>query len=192
VRGSSGYGKTFLDADNGFKREGAYKDIGALLDWIKTQPELDSDRVMVSGGSYGGNMALACAMLYSDRLRCAVDVVGPSNIVSYLENTQAYRRDLRRGEYGDEREPAMRAFLEKIAPAKHTDLIKKPLYVVQGKNDPRIPASESENMVAELKKTGTPVWFLMANDEGHGFGKKKNNDYFIYTSVEFIKQYLLP
>ncbi|MDR3612716.1 MAG: prolyl oligopeptidase family serine peptidase [Candidatus Obscuribacterales bacterium] len=191
VRGSSGYGKTFLDADNGFKREGAYKDIGALLDWIKEQPDLDPDRVMVYGGSYGGNMSLACAMLYSDRLRCSLDIVGPSNIVTYLEHTQAYRRDLRRVEYGDERDPAMRAFLEKIAPAKNVDKIKKPLYVVQGKNDPRIPASESENMVAELKKTGTPVWFLMANDEGHGFGKKKNNDFFIYTSVEFIKQYLL-
>jgi dipeptidyl aminopeptidase/acylaminoacyl peptidase len=191
VRGSDGYGKTFVDLDNGFKREDSYKDIGTLLEWIKQQPNLDSDRIMITGGSYGGNMTLACAYLYSNQIRCALDVVGPSNLVTFLEHTQAYRRDLRRVEYGDERDPAMRSFLEKIAATSNVDKIKKPLYVVQGKNDPRVPASESEQMVKAIRNTGTPVWFLMANDEGHGFGKKRNIDYLFYSTIEFIKAYLL-
>lgn len=191
VRGSTGYGKSFSLADNGFKREDSYKDIAALFDWIKTQPDLDAERIMVTGGSYGGFMTLAVATWYSDKIRCALDVVGPSNLVTFLKNTQAYRRDLRRVEYGDERDPEMNAFLEKIAPANNATKIRKPLYVVQGKNDPRVPASESEQMVKAIRSTGTPVWFLMANDEGHGFAKKKNTDYQFYTTIEFIKQYLL-
>lgn len=191
VRGSTGYGKSFSLMDNGFNRENSYKDIGALLDWIKQQPELDGDRIMITGGSYGGNMTLATSMLYADKIRCSLDIVGPSNLVTSLEHTQAYRRDLRRAEYGDERDPKMREYLLSIAPATHPDKIKKPLFVVQGKNDPRVPASESEQMVAAIRKTGTPVWFLMANDEGHGFGKKKNRDYLFYTTVEFIQKYLL-
>ncbi|HEY9718615.1 MAG TPA: prolyl oligopeptidase family serine peptidase [Trichormus sp.] len=191
VRGSTGYGKTFSQMDNGLKREDSYKDIGTLLDWIKQQPDLDGDRIMVTGGSYGGFMTLAAATNYSDKIRCALDVVGPSNLATFLENTQGYRQDLRRAEYGDERDPEMRAFLEKIAPAKNADKIKKPLYVVQGKNDPRVPASESIQMVQAIRQSGTPVWFLMANDEGHGFGKKKNSDYLFYTQIEFMKMYLL-
>lgn len=191
VRGSTGYGKTFLKMDDGFKRADSYKDIGALLDWIKTRQDIDTDRVMVTGGSYGGFMTLAVASNYSDKIRCALDIVGPSNLVTFLENTQGYRRDLRRVEYGDERDPKMRAFLSSIAPANHADQIKKPLFVVQGKNDPRVPASESEQMVAEIRKTGTPVWFLMANDEGHGFRKKSNADYQFYATVLFIQKYLL-
>jgi len=191
VRGSMGYGKTFSQMDNGKKREDSYKDIGTLLDWIKQQPDLDGDRIMVTGGSYGGFMTLATATNYSDKIRCALDVVGPSNLATFLEHTQPYRQDLRRAEYGDERDPDMRAFLEKIAPAKNADKIRKPLYVVQGKNDPRVPASESIQMVQAIRESGTPVWFLMANDEGHGFGKKKNSDYLFYTQIEFMKMYLL-
>jgi dipeptidyl aminopeptidase/acylaminoacyl peptidase len=191
VRGSVGYGKTFALMDNGLGREGSYKDINSLIDWIKEQPDLDSDRIMVMGGSYGGFMTLATATWYSDRIRCALDFVGPSNLVTFLEHTQAYRRDLRRAEYGDERLPEMRAFLEGIAPANNATQIRKPLYVVQGQNDPRVPASESEQMVKAIRSTGTPVWFLMAKDEGHGFGKKKNSDYMFYTTIEFMKSYLL-
>lgn len=191
VRGSSGYGKTFLTLDNGFKREDSYKDIGALLDWIAKRPDLDADRIMVTGGSYGGFMTLAVATNYPERIRCAVDIVGVSNLVTLLENTEPYRRDLRRAEYGDERDPKMREFMLKIAPVNNADKIKKPLFVVQGKNDPRVPLSESEQMVAAVRKTGTPVWYLMAKDEGHGFAKKKNADFQFYATVLFMEQYLL-
>jgi dipeptidyl aminopeptidase/acylaminoacyl peptidase len=191
VRGSTGYGKTFSLLDNGFKREDTYKDIEALLDWVKKQPDLDGERIMVLGGSYGGHMTLATSVLYSDKIRCSLDNVGFSNIVTFLEHTEAYRRDLRRVEYGDERDPEMRKFLEKTAPLNKASEIKKPLYIVQGKNDPRVPASEAEQMYDALKKSGTPVWFLMANDEGHGFRKKQNRDYLFYTTVEFVEKYLL-
>jgi dipeptidyl aminopeptidase/acylaminoacyl peptidase len=191
VRGSSGYGKTFLTLDNGFLREDSYKDINSLLDWIAQQPDLDASRVMVTGGSYGGFMTLAVATTYNDRIRCSLDVVGPSNLVTFLENTSGYRQDLRRVEYGDERDPKMRAFLERIAPANHAQKITKPLFVVQGKNDPRVPWTEAQQMVAIVRKNGTPVWFLMANDEGHGFSKKKNVDYQFYATILFIEQFLL-
>jgi dipeptidyl aminopeptidase/acylaminoacyl peptidase len=191
VRGSTGYGKTFLTLDNGFLREDSYKDINSLFDWIAQQPDLDSNRVMVTGGSYGGFMTLAVATNYDDRLRCSVDIVGPSNLVTFLENTSGYRQDLRRVEYGDERDPKMRAFLERIAPANNAQKITKPLFVVQGKNDPRVPWTESQQMVATVRKNGTPVWFLMAKDEGHGFSKKKNVDYQFYATVLFIQQFLL-
>ncbi|MEM8661583.1 MAG: alpha/beta fold hydrolase, partial [Pseudomonadota bacterium] len=139
VRGSYGYGKHYLNLDNGFLREDAVKDIGALLDWIATQPELDQDRVAVFGGSYGGYMVIASAVYYSDRFQAAVDIVGISNFVTFLENTQDYRRDSRRAEYGDEREPEMRAFLERISPLNNVEKIAIPMLVVQGENDPRVP-----------------------------------------------------
>ena len=191
VRGSDGYGKTFLDLDNGFLREGSYQDIGALLDWIATQPDLDPDKVMVSGGSYGGHMTLAVSYLYSDRIACSLDIVGMSSLVTFLENTEGYRRDLRRVEYGDERDPAMRAFLERIAPITHAGEIRKPLFIIQGKNDPRVPASEALQMAETLRGNLVPVWFLMADDEGHGFVKKKNVEFQFYATVQFMQRYLL-
>ena len=191
VRGSSGFGKTFLTLDNGFKREDSVKDIGALLDWIATQPDLDKDRIMITGGSYGGYMTLAVATMYNDKIRASLDVVGPSNFVTFLKNTETYRRDLRRVEYGDERDPKMYEFLTNTAPLTNAHKITKPLFVVQGKNDPRVPYTESEQMIAAVKKNGTPVWFLMAEDEGHGFAKKNNNDYLYYSTILFIKEHLL-
>ena len=191
VRGSTGYGKTFQKLDNGFLREGSYKDINTLLDWIQTQPDLDAGKVLITGGSYGGFMTLAVATNYNDRICCSVDVVGPSNLVTFLEHTSAYRQDLRRVEYGDERDPKMRAFLESIAPANKAKNITKPLFVIAGANDPRVPASESAQMVAVVRKNGTPVWWLLGKDEGHGFAKKKNLDYQFYATVEFVKEFLL-
>jgi dipeptidyl aminopeptidase/acylaminoacyl peptidase len=191
VRGSSGFGKTFLKLDNGRKREDSVKDIGALLDWIKAQPDLDADRVNVIGGSYGGYMALACAVHFADRLAGVIDIVGISNFVTFLERTETYRRDLRRVEYGDERDPEMRKFLESISPLNHADRITKPLFVVQGRNDPRVPYTEAEQIVASLKQHGTPVWFMLAKDEGHGFAKKPNADYLFYSMVEFARQTML-
>lgn len=191
IRGSTGYGKTYTNLDNGLKRLDAHKDIDTLLDWIATQPDLDSNRIMVMGGSYGGYMTLVSATNYSDKIRCAVDVVGPSNLVTFLKNTADYRRDLRRVEYGDERDPKMNAFLEKNAPLNLVKQIKKPLFVIQGQNDPRVPHTEAEQIVSAVKKNNTPVWYLMAKDEGHGFTKKKNTDFQIYSVVYFMKNYLL-
>jgi len=191
VRGSTGYGKTFSLLDNGFKREDTYKDINALFDWIGTRPDLDAERIAVTGGSYGGHMTLAVSTFYSDRIRCSVDIVGMSNLVTFLEHTEAYRRDLRRVEYGDERDPKMREFLEKIAPMNNIEKIKKPMFVIAGKNDPRVPVSESQQIADALKKQGTPVWLLIAKDEGHGYRKKGNQDFQFYATVEFLQEYLL-
>ena len=191
VRGSAGYGKSFLLLDNGFKREDSYKDISALLDWIKTQPQLDAGRVMAYGGSYGGFMTLEVATNYADRIRCAIDIVGISNLATFLKNTESYRRDLRRAEYGDERDPKMAAFMERIAALNNAQKITKPLFVVAGANDPRVPKSEAEQIVATLKKQKTPVWYMLGKDEGHGFAKKKNADFLFYATVQFIRDYLL-
>ncbi len=191
VRGSSGFGKTFLTLDNGMKREDSVKDIGALLDWIATQPNLDATRVMVSGGSYGGYMSLAVSTFYADRIVGAVDDVGISNFVTFLTNTESYRRDLRRVEYGDERIPAMREFLEKISPLTNAHKITKPLFVVQGKNDPRVPFTEAEQIVARARANGTPVWYLRAENEGHGFARKENADFRFYAMVKFMETVLL-
>ena len=191
VRGSEGYGKTFLKLDNGLLREDSYKDISALLDWIRTRSGLDAERIMVTGGSYGGFMTLAVATNYADRIRCALDVVGISNLATFLKNTESYRRDLRRVEYGDERDPKMAEFMERTAPLNNAQKITKPLFVVQGANDPRVPKSEADQIVATLKKQGTPVWYLLAKDEGHGFAKKKNADFQFYSTVQFIREYLL-
>ncbi len=191
VRGSTGYGKTFLSLDNGFKREDSVKDIGALLDWIATQPDLDAKKVVVSGGSYGGYMSLACAVTYNDRIAGSIDVVGISNFVTFLETTESYRRDLRRVEYGDERDPAMRAFLTKISPLTNASKIKKPLFVIQGKNDPRVPFTEAEQIVAAVKKNNVPVWYLRAENEGHGFARKENADFQFYAMVGFLEKVLL-
>jgi dipeptidyl aminopeptidase/acylaminoacyl peptidase len=191
VRGSSGFGKTFLAADNGFSREDSVKDIGALLDWLPTQPDLDPKRVMVAGGSYGGYMSLAVATKYSDRIRAAIDIVGISNFVSFLERTESYRRDLRRVEYGDERDPQMREFLQKISPTTNAQKIKVPLFVIHGQNDPRVPLNEAQQIVQAVRQNGVPVWYLMAKDEGHGFSKKRNIDYQFYATVMFVREFLL-
>ena len=191
VRGSSGYGKTFIALDNGMKREESVKDIGALLDWVATQPELDASRIMITGGSYGGYMTLAIATMYNDRIKCALDVVGISNFNTFLKNTESYRRDLRRVEYGDERDPAMYAFFEKIAPLNNAGSIKKPLFIVQGGNDPRVPRTEAIQMAEKVRSNGGVVWYLEAKDEGHGFRKKNNADFQRFATILFMQKYLL-
>ena len=191
VRGSSGYGKNYLQLDNGFQRKDSVKDIGALLDWIATQPGLDKDRVGVSGGSYGGYMVLASMVDYNNRIRAGIDVVGISHFTTFLTNTESYRRDLRRAEYGDERIPEMRAFHEKIAPLNNAKSITSPLFVAQGFNDPRVPYTEAEQIVKAVRGNGGDVWYLMYKDEGHGFAKKANSDYFGAASMMFWQKYLL-
>ncbi|MDH3337780.1 MAG: S9 family peptidase [Gammaproteobacteria bacterium] len=191
VRGSNGYGKEYLSLDNGFKREDSVRDIGALLDWVERQPDLDADRVAVFGGSYGGYMVLASAVHFGDRLKAVVDIVGISNFVTFLENTQDYRRDLRRAEYGDERDPEMRAHLEKISPVNNVDRINVPIFVVQGQNDPRVPVTESEQMVDALRKQGNAVWYMNAFNEGHGYRKKENRDIYQQATVLFLREHLI-
>ncbi|MBC8164430.1 MAG: S9 family peptidase, partial [Bryobacteraceae bacterium] len=191
VRGSDGYGRKYLSLDNSYKREDSVKDIGTLLDWIGKRPELDASRIMVTGGSYGGYMTLATMTHYNDRVRCGVDVVGISNWVTFLQNTEAYRRDLRRVEYGDERDPKMKDFLFTISPVKNVKKITKPMMIVQGRNDPRVPWTESEQMVEAIRQNNTSVWYVLAADEGHGFSKKKNQDYQFAATVLFAKKNLL-
>ena len=190
VRGSTGYGRTFVALDNGMKREDSVRDIGALLDWIAAQPDLDGSRVAVYGGSYGGYMSLAVATHYADRIAGNVDNVGIANFITFLERTESYRRDLRRVEYGDERDPAMRAFLARISPVANADRIAKPMLVVQGRNDPRVPYTEAEQIVTTVRGNGVPVWYILADNEGHGFARKDNADYFFAAMTLFLQQIL--
>lgn len=190
VRGSSGYGKLYLSLDNAEKREDSVKDIGALLDWIATQPDLDATRVAVVGQSYGGYMSLAVAGRYNDRIAGAIDLYGISDWVTFLENTEGYRRDLRRAEYGDERDPKMREVFSRISPRGYVSAMKKPMMVYQGANDPRVPMSESEAMVADLRKQGTEVWYVLAKDEGHGIARKSNQEQVRATEIVFLKKVL--
>lgn len=191
VRGSSGYGKTYLKLDNGFKREHSVQDIGKLIEWIERNPDFDENRIGVFGGSYGGYMVLSSMFNFNNKIKCGVDVVGISNFVTFLENTEEYRRDLRRAEYGDERDPEMRKFLESISPNNHADEITKPLFVIQGANDPRVPASESEQMVQAIRENGGTVWYMLGKNEGHGFRKKENRDYMLQAIAFFLKENLL-
>jgi dipeptidyl aminopeptidase/acylaminoacyl peptidase len=188
VRGSAGYGKTYVALDNGMKREDSVRDIGALLDWIATQPGLDPKRVVLYGGSYGGYMVLSSMTHYNDRLRGAVDIVGISNFVTFLESTAEYRRDLRRPEYGDERDPKMREFLQRISPLNNAGRINKPMLIVQGQNDPRVPVTESEQMVAKIRANGGEVWYLVGLNEGHGFDKRDNIDYYQWAVAMFLEK----
>ncbi len=176
VRGSSGYGKDYLALDNAERREDSVRDIGALLDWIAAQDTLDENRVVVYGGSYGGYMVLASMTHYNDRLAGAVDIVGISNFVSFLENTSGYRRDLRRAEYGDERNAEMRAVFERISPLNNMSRVNKPIFVIHGYNDPRVPVSEAEQVYAAVRRNGGEAWLMIAMNEGHGFARRENQE----------------
>jgi dipeptidyl aminopeptidase/acylaminoacyl peptidase len=190
VRGSAGYGKTYLKLDNAEKREDSVKDIGALLDWIAKQPELDASRVAVTGGSYGGFMVLSSLTHFGDRIKAGVDVVGICNFNTFLANTSPYRVDLRRAEYGDERDEKMRAVFERISPANHADRIVSALLVAHGRNDPRVPFSEAEQIAAKVRGQGRTVWTVFADNEGHGFNKKDNDDYLMAAEAYFLKKSL--
>lgn len=191
VRGSEGYGKSYLQLDNGYKREDSVKDIGMLLDWIGENPEFDGERIAVMGGSYGGYMVLASMFHFNDKIKCGIDIVGISNFVTFLKNTKEYRQDLRRVEYGDERDPEMHDFLNSISPNNHVDEIKAPLFIIQGANDPRVPASESDQMVDAIVKNGGDVWYMLAMDEGHGFRKKENRDKMTEAIALFLQEFLI-
>ncbi|MCA9122666.1 MAG: alpha/beta fold hydrolase [Planctomycetaceae bacterium] len=192
VRGSAGYGKTYLKLDNGALREDSVKDIGALLDWIAAQPELDASEVAVVGGSYGGYMVLASLIHYGDRIKAGIDIVGIASFTTFLENTAAYRQDLRRAEYGDERDPKMREVFDRINPTSNADKIRSALMVAHGVNDPRVPFSEAQQIADKVRSQKRSVWTVYADNEGHGFGKKDNADYVRAVQVMFLKQHLRP
>lgn len=191
VRGSSGFGKTFQSLDDGMKREDAVKDVGALLDWIKTQPDLDAERVLVQGASYGGYLALSVAANYSPRLRGVISDSGMTNLATFLARTEGWRRDIQRAEFGDERDAKTKAYLERIAPLQNTQKIKCPVFVIQGKNDPRVPVSEAESLVQIRQQKKLPVWYLLGKNEGHGFADAANRDYQLFTTILFVQEYLL-
>lgn len=188
VRGSDGYGTRYLNLDNGPLRENSVRDIGALLDWVARQPDLDASRVAVYGQSYGGYMSLASMIHFSDRLVGGVERYGISDFTTFLNNTEAYRRNNRRAEYGDERDPAMRAVFGRISPLANVGRIKKPMLVMQGANDPRVPQSESDQIVAGIRASGVPVGYVVFSDEGHGFLKKHNNDLRREVETVFLRQ----
>ncbi len=190
VRGSSGYGKAFLHLDDGVRRQDAVKDVSALLDWIKAQPDLDADRVLVEGVSYGGYLALSTAFTYGDRIRAVISDSGISNLASFVEHTEGWRRELQRAEFGDERDAKTREFMERTAPLNNAQYMKKPLLIIQGQNDPRVPVSEAARLVAATKDR-VPVWYIIAKDEGHGFMQQNNRDYRLYATVLFVKEFLL-
>jgi dipeptidyl aminopeptidase/acylaminoacyl peptidase len=192
VRGSTGYGKTFVSLDNGpFKREDSVKDMGAFLDHLAKDNRLDASRFGLTGGSYGGYMCYAAAVQFKAKLRATNCIVAISNFVTFLENTQSYRRDLRRVEYGDERIPAQRAKLVEISPLSRVAEIERPMMVVTGSNDPRVPQSEADQLVKAIRDRGGSAWHLVGTNEGHGFAKKENIDYQFWTSLLFWKKNLL-
>jgi dipeptidyl aminopeptidase/acylaminoacyl peptidase len=190
VRGSSGYGKTYLALDNAEKREDSVRDIGALLDWIGRQPELDATRVAVLGGSYGGYMVLASLTNYPERIKAGIDIVGIASFKTFLKNTGSYRQDLRRAEYGDERDPKMQEVFARIDPVNNAGKIRSALLVVHGRNDPRVPFSEAVQIAAKVRGNGRSVWTVYADNEGHGFARRENRDYQNAVMAMFLQENL--
>ena len=191
VRGSWGFGKAFNRLDDGVKREDSVKDIGALLDWIETQPTLDKNRVMLTGVSYGGFMVYAVAEMYSPRLRGAIAGAAISDFITYFQGTDPTRPEDRRAEYGDERVPEIRDFLIRISPVTQASKLRVPLFIIHGANDTRVPVGQAEEMARLVRANGVPVWTTIYTDEGHELPAPRNNNYFFYTWIAFVKQYLL-
>lgn len=191
VRGSTGYGRSFHQLDNGVKREDSVRDIGALLDWIAKQPDMDSDRIGIFGGSYGGYMVMGSLINYPGRIKAGINIVGITDFVTFLQNTSEYRRDLRRAEYGDERDTEVKRVLDAISPLRQADRIEAALFVLHGQNDPRVPIGEAQQIVAKMREMQRPVWFANALDEGHGFQKKPNRDLATIMYAVFWQERLL-
>jgi dipeptidyl aminopeptidase/acylaminoacyl peptidase len=192
VRGSWGFGKAFGRLDDGMKREDSVKDIGALLDWIATQPTLDKNRVMLTGVSYGGYMVYAVAEMYSPRLRGAIAGAAISDFITYFQGTDPTRPEDRRAEYGDERIPEMREFLTRISPVSQASKLRIPLLIIHGANDTSVPVGQAEEMARLVRANGVPVWTTIYTDEGHELpSNARNNNYLFYTWLAFVKRYLL-
>jgi dipeptidyl aminopeptidase/acylaminoacyl peptidase len=188
VRGSTGYGKTFTHLDDVRKREDSVKDLAYAVEWLKQTGGADPKRIAVMGGSYGGYMTLAAITLYPDLWAAAVDTVGIANWESFLKNTSGYRRRQREVEYGMLDKDI--DFLRSISPLSKVDKIKAPLFVIQGKNDPRVPYTEAEQIVAALKKRGATVEYKLFDDEGHGIAKLKNRLVLYPLVADFLDKYM--
>jgi dipeptidyl aminopeptidase/acylaminoacyl peptidase len=191
IRGSLGFGKSFLKLDDGYLRDDANKDVGALLDWIAKQPDLDANKVMVEGGSHGGYVALSVACEYPTRIAAVFSYVGVTNLATFLARGATVGSNGWRQEYGDERDPRMRDFQEKIAPANNANKIRAPLFLAIGANDPYTSAEECRSMVRAVRNNGIPAWFLMATNEGHGFMDVRNYDYVLLSKALFVQLFLL-
>lgn len=188
VRGSTGYGKKYRQLDDVEKRMDSVADLAHAATWLKQQPEINPEQIIVYGGSYGGFMVLAALTHYHDLWAAGVNIVGISNFVTFLENTSAYRRAHREAEYGSLAHD--REFLESIAPINHLDNLRAPLMVIHGANDPRVPLSEAEQLVTALEERGVPVEFLVFADEGHGVVKLKNKLKMYPAVVAFLEKVL--
>ncbi|WP_122090770.1 S9 family peptidase [Halalkalicoccus subterraneus] len=187
VRGSSGYGREYTHLDDVEKRMDSVADIRAGVEWLHEQPEIDSDRIVAFGGSYGGFMVLASMTEYPDLWAAGIDIVGIANFVTFLENTGEWRRELREAEYGSLEHD--REFLESVSPINNIDSIEAPLFVLHGENDPRVPVGEAEQ-IAERAREHVPVETLIFEDEGHGF-TKLGNRIEAYTGIaEFLEEYV--
>ncbi|ELZ37971.1 peptidase S9 prolyl oligopeptidase active site domain protein [Halorubrum saccharovorum DSM 1137] len=188
VRGSSGYGKAYSALDDVEKRMDSVADVRAGVEWLHDHPEVDPDRVVAMGGSYGGFMVLAALTEYPDLWAAGVDVVGIANFVTFLENTGDWRRELREAEYGSLDED--REFLESISPINNIEAIESPLFVLHGANDPRVPVGEAEQIVERAREQGVPVRKLIFDDEGHGFSKLENRIEAYRAVVDFLAEHV--
>jgi dipeptidyl aminopeptidase/acylaminoacyl peptidase len=191
VRGSSGYGTRYESLDDREHRADAVRDIGALLDWIRTRPDLDSSRVGIFGGSYGGYMALAALTQYSDRLRCGVDLFGISDIPTFLkESERGFFPEAQRAEFGDWRDPQMLRVLQSLSPASHASSIRAPLMIYQGANDVRVRPSQSRSMADRIRAAGGRVTYIEAPNEGHGTDQPLTQFYVGVVWMEFMSRCL--
>jgi dipeptidyl aminopeptidase/acylaminoacyl peptidase len=192
VRGSSGYGRSYEALDDGLKREDAVRDIGALLDWIETQPGLDASRVAVSGNSYGGYLALAAMVRYGDRLRAGIDISGISHLETFLRDAPPIAIEGWRDEFGDEHDPELLAFFRRTAPLASADRIRKPLLVIHGASDPRVNIAEAEQIVQAVRNNNVPVWYVRFEGEGHRLQMRLHTLYAQHAQIRFLSEFLLP
>lgn len=188
VRGSTGYGYTYTHLDDVEKRLDSVKDIASLVEHLVREGIADADRLAVTGMSYGGFMTLSCATRLPDLWCCAIDTVGMYNLETFLENTAEYRRAHRETEYGSLAHH--RQILREVSPIAKIDDIQAPLMVVQGRNDPRVPAEEAEQVVDTLRRKGHTVEYLCYEDEGHGITKLKNQLDCYPRMAAFLKKYM--
>jgi dipeptidyl aminopeptidase/acylaminoacyl peptidase len=188
VRGSTGFGKTYTHLDDVKLREDSVKDLAAAVEWLKTSGGADARRVAVMGGSYGGYMTLAAITLYPDLWAAAIEMYGISNFETNLRNTSGYRRRQREREYGTLAGDL--EFLRSVSPIYKVNRIKAPLLVFQGKNDPRVPYTESEQIVKALRDRNAPVEYTLFDDEGHGFVKLTNRLVVYPKIVDFLERHM--
>ncbi|MFB3814818.1 MAG: prolyl oligopeptidase family serine peptidase [Terriglobales bacterium] len=188
IRGSSGFGKTYIHMDDYKKRFDAIKDVALATDYLKSTGLIDGKKIAVSGGSYGGYMTLAQLTMHPDLWAAGVDIVGIANWATFFKNTGAWRRAHRASEYGDpDKDPE---FMASISPINYVDKIKAPLFVVAGANDPRVPKDEADQIVEKVKAKGVPVEYIAFPDEGHGMAKRANRIKAYTAIADFLDRHV--